>query len=284
MTVKPGLKRGFLLTFVIAAITLLTAAPAAAQGLSQESYGGRSLYVYVPPSLPPLGARALVVVLHGGLGNAGRIVYGKSENALNMDSAAEKNGFIVAYLNGTKVARLLRAIREGWNAGGGCCGLPAENNVNDVGYIEGAVGYLAGKYGINCDHIFGIGHSNGAMMTQRVMCQTGLYAAEVAISGPLNLSVNNCPAARGKRILAIHGAEDENVPVAGGRGTRGLSRAVYNSEAQSKQVFANSGASYDLQIVPGADHYLNHIEAVVEKTEGQTIAEKAAKFFGLSKK
>ena len=34
-----------------------------------------------------------------------------------MDEVARKNGFIVAYLNGTPVARLLGADKLGWNAG-----------------------------------------------------------------------------------------------------------------------------------------------------------------------
>jgi predicted esterase len=105
----------------------------------------------------------------------------------------------------------------------------------------------------------------------------------VAISGPLNLPTSTCPDARGKRILAIHGADDQNVPIAGGQGTRGLSRATYSSEERSRQVFTNAGAAYTLEIVPGADHMLDHIEAVILKTEGVTIAEKAARFFGILK-
>jgi poly(3-hydroxybutyrate) depolymerase len=126
-----------------------------------------------------------------------------------------------------------------------------------------------------------MGHSNGAMMTQRLMCETRLYAAAVAISGPLNLETGNCPAARGKRLLAIHGADDENVPIAGGRGTKGMSEAVYSSEKRTRQIFTGSGASYDLQVVAGADHQLDHIDTAIQQTEGQTIAEKAARFFGL---
>ena len=53
-----------------------------------------------------------------------------------MDEVAKKSGFVVAYLNGTPVTRMLGADKLGWNAGGGCCGVPAENNVDDVGYHE----------------------------------------------------------------------------------------------------------------------------------------------------
>ena len=267
---------------LIGTVLLCGLSATATDHVSTENYGGRSLIVYIASQLPPTGTRALVVVLHGGLGNAQRIESNESENGLNMDSVAEKNGFIVAYLNGTPVTRFMGADKLGWNAGGGCCGQSAENNVDDVAYVTGAVDYLAGKYGIDRNRVYGMGHSNGAMMTQRLMCETKLYAAAVAISGPLNLETGDCHSARGKRILAIHGADDENVPIAGGQGTQGMSKTSYKSEAHTRQVFTDSGASYELQVVKGADHKLDHIDAAIQKTEGQTIAEKATQFFGLA--
>jgi polyhydroxybutyrate depolymerase len=248
-----------------------------------EAFDGREMIVYVPSRLPPMGSRALVVVLHGGLGNAERIAAQQSEGGLNMDSVAEKNGFIVAYLNGTPATRFFGSRMLAWNAGRGCCGQPSENNVDDVAYIESAVEYLAGRYGLDRGRIYGIGHSNGAMMTQRLVCETKLYAAAVAISGPLNLETSKCSAAQGKRILAIHGADDQNVPVQGGRGAKGLSHVAYGPEDHARQVFINSGASYTLEVVPGADHGLDHIEEVILKTEGVTLAQKAAQFFGILK-
>lgn len=247
-----------------------------------EHYGGRDMIVHVPPQLPPTGTRALVVVLHGGLGNADRIAGRQSEAGLNMDAEADAHGFIVAYLNGTPVTRFMGAKMLGWNAGGGCCGVPARTNVDDVGYIGGAVGYLAGKYGIDGARVYGIGHSNGAVMSQRIVCEVGLFAAIVPISGPLNLDTTRCPGAKGRRILAIHGADDRNVPVAGGAGSKGLSGVVWHSEAQSEQVMAAAGARYTLQIVPGADHKLDHIDAAILTSEGTTIGEKAARFFGMA--
>jgi polyhydroxybutyrate depolymerase len=266
----------------LAAAMLL--APGAADASDVDHYGGRDMIVHVPAHLPPSGSRALVVVLHGGMGNADRIADRRSESGLNLDDEADRDGFIVVYLNGTQAARFLGARMLAWNAGGGCCGLPQQQAMDDVAYIKGAVGYLAGKYGVDRARVFGIGHSNGAMMTQRMLCETNLYAAGVAISGPLNLDTSHCPDAKGKRILAIHGADDRNVPVAGGRGTRGVAQVAWSSEARSRQVMTGSGAAYTLQIVPGADHMLDHLSAAIAKSEGVTIAHKAALFFGLAGK
>jgi poly(3-hydroxybutyrate) depolymerase len=249
--------------------------------VTTEHYGGRSLLVYVPSQLPPAGSRALVVVLHGGMGNAQRIENAQSESGLKLDAVAEKNGFIVAYLNGTPVTKHLGADRLGWNAGG-CCGQSAENKIDDVGYIKGAVDYLAHQYGIDRSRVYGTGHSNGAMMTARLVCETNLYAAVVTFSGSLNVDTQTCPGARGKRILSVHGSDDENVPIQGGKGSKGLSGADFKSEEFARQIFTNSGADFHLQVVPGADHKLDHIADKIQQAEGLTLPEKIARFFGLA--
>jgi polyhydroxybutyrate depolymerase len=254
-------------------------ASAAMPGASTQTYQGREMIVYVPSR--PSRDLALVVVLHGGLGNAQHIESQGAEHALNLDALAEKDGFIVAYLNGTPATRFFGADKLAWNAGGGCCGQAAANNVDDVRYISDAVRALIERYHVDAHRIYGMGHSNGAMMTQRLICETTLYQAAVVISGPLNLDTATCPAARGKRILAIHGADDENVPVAGGRGTQGFSSTVFRSVASSRDTFVRSGATYDVHLVAGVGHRLDDIDAAIQQTEGRTIGELAIDFFGL---
>ena len=232
------------LAALCAALLACTApALAATHGAITQTYGGRTLLVYVPTLLPAAGTRALVVVLHGGLGNAQRIEAMQSEHGLNLDAAAEQSGFIVAYLNGTPVTRLLGDDKLGWNAGGGCCGVSASSNVDDVSYIRGAIADLTTRYGIDHHRIYGMGHSNGAMMTLRMLCETGIYAAAISIAGPLNLDTANCPAARGKRILSIHGELDQNVPIAGGVGSKGLSRVNFKSEEHTREIFTAPGTT-----------------------------------------
>ena len=248
-----------------------------------QTFHGRSLIVHAPLQLPPKGARALVIVLHGGLGNAERIADRQSESGLNMDDEADRNGFIVAYLNGTQVTRLASARMFGWNAGGGCCGMSAQNNIDDVAYVSEAVADLVSRYGIDPSKVYGMGHSNGAMMVQRMVCETRVLAAVVAVSGPLNLENPSCPGARGRRVLAIHGARYENVPVTVGVGTKGLSHVAYQSEDSAQRAFTAAGAEYRLQILPDADHKFEHIDAAIKSTEGVTIAVKATDFFGLKR-
>ena len=256
--------------------------PQASETETTLTYDGRELFVHVPARLPPQGARALVIVMHGGMGNAERIVTSKSEKGLNLDAEADTNGFIVAYINGTPVTKHLSDSMRGWNAGE-CCGQSADLNIDDVAYVAGVVRYLAETYGIDPARVYGIGHSNGAMMTQRVMCEAGVFAAGISISGGLELEKQTCPAAQGRKLLEIHGGKDENVPVAGGMG-KGISRKYpKRSQAYSRAVFERSGAEYQVEIVPEAAHFLDGIESELEKTQHTTLPQIAARFFGLSK-
>ena len=266
---------------VLMALGASTPAPARANEPTVLDVAGREVLVHVPPQPMSVGSRTLVIVLHGGLGNARRIAPRRSEGGLNLDAVADRDGFVVAYLNGTPVSRRLGDRFLGCNAGGGCCGLAAEDDVDDVAYVGGVIDTLVQRYGIDRTRVFGLGHSNGAMMTERVICETTLYAAAVSISGPLNIDVPRCPGASGRRVLAIHGADDQNVPIAGGVGPKGLSRIAFRSQESARRTFTDAGATYTLQVVPGADHFLDHIDAAIEKTEGVTIAEKSAAFFGL---
>ena len=119
-------------------------------------------------------------------------------------------------------------------------------------------------------------------MAQRMACQTDVFAGVMAISGPLAPDIDACPAARGKRVLAIHGAEDQNVPVTGGRGTKGLSGVDFGSEARAAKVFTSAGATYGLKILPGAEHRLDTIDAALRRIDGRSIAETAVIAFGLN--
>lgn len=235
-------------------------------------FEGRSIDLYIPDNLPPKGQRALLVVLHGGMGNSANV-----RRSLEMDGMADKYGFLIAYLNGNPI-RLQERMKT-WNAGE-CCGSSSRDKIDDVGYISDAIHMIEQAYGASPDRIYGMGHSNGAMMTQRVMCETGIYQAAVPVSGPLELAVEICPAAKGRRIMAIHGAEDVNVPVGGGAG-QGIANVVFRSEAQTKAAFEKGGATYQLWLVPGADHRPSHIRDAISQ-QGGDMQEDVVKFLGLN--
>jgi hypothetical protein len=234
-----------------------------AKNVVKDAYGGRDMILYVPSHLPKAGRRSLVVALHGGMGNAQFM-----QHHLKMDGVAEKYGFIVAYLNGSPAGPRLPDKFRAWNAGGGCCGKPYTDKVDDIGYITGAVHYLEKKYGVDPARVFGI-------------CETNLFQKAVSLAGSLMAEVGHCPAARSKEILAIHGKNDQNIKPGGGKGTKGVTHIFYHSEADSQAKFRKSGGIYHILWV-NSDHKLAHMAAAIQKREGISLAEKEARFFGLA--
>jgi polyhydroxybutyrate depolymerase len=221
-----------------------------------------------------------VIVLHGGLGSAEAIVKGRGQAPLNLDKAADRHGFVVAYLNGTRAGPRVPETMRAWNAGI-CCGLPQREGVDDEGYIGRATAALVARYAVAADRVYVVGHSNGAMMGLAMACRNDVFSAVVAISGVLVLPVEACPAARGKRILAVHGADDENVPLAGGVGRRAISGVSYPAQARSKTIFEASGGSYELFVVNGAAHMLRGIDDALRRQDGHGLVERIVRFLKL---
>jgi hypothetical protein len=96
------------------------------------------------------------------------------------------------------------------------------------------------------------------------------------------INTETCPAAKGRRIMAIHGADDQNVPITGGKGTKGISKAFFKSESETESIFERSGASFNLIVVPNADHRPKNIRDAMERS-GTPMQEKIVDFFGLNR-
>ncbi|MBL8837899.1 MAG: polyhydroxybutyrate depolymerase [Alphaproteobacteria bacterium] len=198
-----------------------------ADQLRSLPHGGieRSYVVHLPAAPPAEGPLALVVVLHGGGGNADNIA---RQSGFNAES--DRHGFIVAYPNGTDRRRpLLNARgRPGlltWNAGL-CCGFAMENRIDDVGFVRAMIAELGGAYPIDRRRIFAAGMSNGGMMAYRLACEASdLFAAVGVVAGAL--TVRACTPAAPVSLIHIHGAADENVPIGGGVGRRSPTRTSY---------------------------------------------------------
>ena len=246
--------------------------------LETLSLNERDFIVYTPVKYSSSDdiKRPLLIVLHGGLGRAEQI-----QNYIGLDPLADQKNFIVAYLDGTKVSKVLPKKRKGWNAGG-CCGLPEDNKVDDIAHIANVVDYMQNHYNIDTSRVFGTGHSNGGMMTQRIFCETDLYAGAVSISGTLQIENASCKAAAGKKILNIHGAQDANLPPEGGHTTTGVNKETnYKSQDYAREIYERDGAHYDLLLLEGAEHKPDTINLALIKTEHTTLPQKIVTYLGL---
>jgi polyhydroxybutyrate depolymerase len=105
----------------------------------------RSYILHLPPSYNEENEMPLVVVLHGGGGNAKNI-----EEVTGFSEKADEEGFIVVYPDGS--GRFNRYLLT-WN-GGFCCGYALEHNIDDVGFIRALIEYLQENFAINRNMIY----------------------------------------------------------------------------------------------------------------------------------
>ncbi|MBV8180190.1 MAG: polyhydroxybutyrate depolymerase [Mycobacterium sp.] len=160
----------------------------------------RGYRLHKPPGVP--ASTALVIVLHGGFGTGDY-----AERNYGWDQLADAQKFVVAYPNG---------LNRAWNVNGaGCCGKPAKEGIDDVGFITAAVADIEKNVSINASHVYATGMSNGGMMDYTLACDTTLFAAIGPVSGT---QLNPCRSPHPVSVMAIHGTADPLIPYDGGPG------------------------------------------------------------------
>jgi polyhydroxybutyrate depolymerase len=165
--------------------------------------GGRErIYrLYKPAGLP--ASAPLVVMLHGVSGSAEQ-----AEKAYEWDELADSAKFVVAYPDG---------VGRAWNVnGGGCCGRPAREGVDDVAFIGAAVTDIGKNLSINASGVYATGMSNGGILSYTLACNTGIFAAIGPVAGT---QLNPCPSPRPTSVMQIHGTADPLVRYNGGQGS-----------------------------------------------------------------
>ena len=160
----------------------------------------RTYRTYVPSGLDRSKPVPLVVMLHGGFGSGSQ-----AEKAYGWDATADANGFVVVFPDGLKKA---------WNAGT-CCGGPASEDLDDVAFITQVVSTTRRQIPIDPRRIYVTGMSNGAMMSERLACETDLFAAAAPVAGAQMVP---CKDPSPISVIHIHGLADHNVPMDGSPG------------------------------------------------------------------
>ncbi|WP_030440043.1 extracellular catalytic domain type 1 short-chain-length polyhydroxyalkanoate depolymerase [Actinoplanes subtropicus] len=180
-----------------------TSVPAATGSSTRTiSIGGRDrTYILYRPAGLPASRVPLVVMLHGGFGSAGQ-----AQSYYGWNAEADANHFVVAYPDG---------VRAAWNAGGGCCGVPADSNIDDVAFITQVVHEVSATLPIDPNRIYATGISNGGLMAYRLACDTTLFAAIGPDSATL---LGDCASPHPVSVLHIHGTADTRIPYQGGQG------------------------------------------------------------------
>ncbi|HEY2791084.1 MAG TPA: PHB depolymerase family esterase [Micromonosporaceae bacterium] len=159
----------------------------------------RTFHVYRPDGLTK--PAPLVVFLHGGYGSGAQ-----AEQYYGWDEEAKAHGFLVVYPDGYDRA---------WDTGGGCCGVPASLNIDDVAFITAVVAKIEASAPIDLHRVFATGISNGGIMDYRLACSTRLFAA---IGPDSATELGSCDIPAPLSVIHIHGTADERIPYTGGPG------------------------------------------------------------------
>ncbi len=168
----------------------------------------RSYLVHVPPQGASGRPLPLVLNFHGGGSNAEVL-----RTYTRMDRAADRDGYIAVYPNGSSgfQGRFLT-----WNAGN-CCGPAVALNVDDVGFSLAVLDDLAGRASIDASRVYATGLSNGSMMAYRLAAEASHRIAAVAgVAGAMALQ--RFKPARPVPVLHIHSMQDHIARFDGGFG------------------------------------------------------------------
>lgn len=187
----------------------------------------RTYVIHLPPSYDPTQLYPLVLVLHGGGGNAAN-----AERMTGFSKKADEEGFIVVYPEGS--GRLKRVLLT-WNAGF-CCGYAVDHDSDDVGFIRTLIANISSRYPINSSMIYITGMSNGGIMTYRLGSELSDIVAAI---GPVVASIGG-NATNGSSlwvipepvfpvsVIAFNGMLDGRIPYNGGRPANNFTRGAYS--------------------------------------------------------
>ena len=131
----------------------------------------------------------------------------------NLRTEYDRYGYDAFRDHGLAVA-VVGTYGASWNAGR-CCGKPNREGVDDVSIVRAVREAAAREAGADAARTAVVGHSVGALMAWRLVCEPAFAAAAVVtVSGTL---VADCPSPLPLEadVLALHGADDASVPVDG---------------------------------------------------------------------
>lgn len=185
----------------------------------------RQYLLHVPPGHDPAKPAPLVMVLHGHGQQAKAMV-----KSTGFDAIADREGFVVVYLQGT----LGTDGKPAWNTG-----ITPQTGVtaNDVKFVRMLAAELKTTLGVDPQRIYAAGFSNGGFMTHRLAAQASdLFAAVGVVEGTIGTQQDGAwediVVPTGPLPIAImHGTKDTAVAydggtVANGHTTRSVADAV----------------------------------------------------------
>lgn len=156
----------------------------------------REYLIYFPSNLK--AEAPLVFVCHGYTGKASDMA-----NYSQMNSVADKHGFVVCYPQGS----MDKNENPFWQVG---YEFNLDNPINDISFIHHLAGTLQKEYGLSKENAFFTGLSNGGDMANYLACQsTPVFKAVAPVVGCLMKSmIDSFPKPNRIPLLMINGTAD----------------------------------------------------------------------------
>ncbi|MDG6218831.1 MAG: PHB depolymerase family esterase [Candidatus Thermoplasmatota archaeon] len=205
----------FFLLFIMIVVSIFSGCVTKREPFEYEGMN-RSYVLHLPESYDSSLSYPLVMVFHGGGGNARNI-----ERVTGFSQKADEEEFIVVYPDGT--GRFNNRLFT-WNAGF-CCGYAFENDIDDVGYIKALITSLLENYSIDSTMIYATGISNGGILTYLVASElSDIFAAVAPVAAQIGgqASIDEEPwqipePEHPVSVIVFNGMNDSRVPYEGGR-------------------------------------------------------------------
>lgn len=204
--------------------------PSGASELTRDVPGftDRPYELHVPPAYVCGTPIPLVLAFHGGGGNALEMRSVTCPGGVLTDPAcltavADREGFAVAFANGTGFARPdVRTFNAGGGTAGYTCvsGRACQDGIDDDAYVTALLDDVESVLDVDAARIFATGFSNGAALTHRLACtHADRIAAIASVAGGNQFSTSStCAPAQPVSVLEFHGSADPCWPYAGGVG------------------------------------------------------------------
>ncbi len=217
--------------------------------------GTRSCLVHVPPTYDVKKPTPVVLVFHGAMMNAERMV-----SFCGLNEKADQAGFVAVYPNGTGWRRFLF-----FNAGG-MAGPLAQIQSDDVKFVAKLLDDLEAQLNVDQKRVYATGISNGGMMCYRLAAELSDRIAAIApVSG--TLAIEKCEPKRPVPIMHFHGTEDTLVHF---RGPDNQSRTFiwYKSVEDTIQIWTKIDGCPDAAVVTQEPDTVGDGTRVTRRTYG----------------
>lgn len=207
--------------------------------------GGRKrrFHFYVPPSAKRGRNASVLLVLHGGAGNA--LQFAHTVGAVQM---ANEHGFVIVAPQGYGALGWWFR-RGGWNADSRTrLGSAETKQVDDISFLGDLIRFARFEAKVEPGRVFVMGISKGGMMAFRLACALPDEISAIAVVAG-TMSTDLCPDGAPVRLVQIHGSADENVPLEGGHGRFSSNGADWPEVARGLDIFKQANGCTDAPIV-----------------------------------